>query len=163
VEWSAAVPESSRIRLDSGRLRLASRLQARPADAVLLAVDEEPVIVDRAGASKLLETSLDFASMGITRGPEIPLLVNLMFERLFGRDLLDEIAITDRGAAAVMVAPTKGVGTGAQAKQPDGPRVLHHDGTHPLMVLALLALLWEIVALGGQWARLRAPAEAGSE
>ena len=70
-------------------------------DAVLLAVGDEPLIVSRAGATKLLETSLDFGSAAIARGPEIPLLVNLMFERLLGSRLLDAIAIADRGTGSV--------------------------------------------------------------
>lgn len=159
VRWSSTVAESHRIGLTPERLQLAARVQARPADTVLLAVGDEPVIVDRAGASRLIETSLDFGSMAIRSGPEVPLLVNLMFERLFGSALLDAVAITDRGAAAVRVAPSQGVDAGAVAQAPSDSRILH-DGVRPLLVVALLALLWELGALGRQWVRLRADAEA---
>ena len=166
LQWSAAVPESRRFRLDPERLQLAARLQARPEDAVLLAVGGEPVIVSRAGASKLVETSLDFDAMSLMRGPEIPLLLNLMIERLLGSGLLDEIAITDRGPASSRVAPSGRVGMGAGAGS-GGPAPitsrLPHDGTWPLLLLAVLALLWEIVALGRQWKLLRGYAGAESE
>ena len=63
VQWSSSVPESRRI---SARHRSDCRsrrgCEPRPADAVLLAVGDEPLIVSRAGTPKLLETSLDFGS-----------------------------------------------------------------------------------------------------
>ncbi len=174
LQWSSSVAESGRSGLDAERLQLAAQLQARPADAVLLAAGDEPVIVSRAGASKRVETSLDFDSMAITPGPEIPLLVNLMFEQLFGSRLLDELAITDRGPGSSIVVPSArvaailGASTGASATSSAGPPVPSdsrslRDGVPPVLVLALLALLWEVVALGRQWARLSKYAEAESE
>lgn len=165
LQWSSSLAESRRIGLDEERLRVAARLQARPADTVLLAAGDEPLIVSRAGASKRLETSLDFGSMGATRAAEIPLLVNLMFEHLLGRRLLDEIAMTDRGPASSSVVssaqPGASAGATAGAEVPGGSRVLR-DGARPLLIVAVLLLLWEIVALGRQWFRLRDPAGAES-
>ena len=89
VQWSSTLPESNGIMLDAGRLQMAARLQARPGDAVLLAAGDDPLIIARAGASKLIETSLDFGAMTAAAGPEMPLLVNLMFEHLFGKRLLE--------------------------------------------------------------------------
>jgi hypothetical protein len=166
LQWSATLAEAQRIRLDPARLLLAARLQAQPGDAVLLAAGDEAVIIRRQGGSAGLETSLDFEAMAPARGPEIPLLVSLMFEQLLGSRLLDAIAITDRGAAAAQVAPGPqlgtGAGAGATAEQtagqtaaraaatttaPQAPR----DLAWPVLVLALLVLLWEIAALGRQW------------
>jgi hypothetical protein len=149
VQWSSSVPESRRIRLDTERMRVAARLEARPGDVVLFAVGDEPLIVSRAGASKLLETSLDFDSAENPRGPEIPLLVNLMFERLLGIGLLDEIAIVDRGAGSTRVVPSERSGSNAVARAPSGPRSVR-DWAQPFLVAALLVLLWELVALARQ-------------
>jgi hypothetical protein len=80
----AAVPESQRIRLDPEAMKVAARLGARPMDDVLLAAGDEPLIIRRAGPAKVLETSLDFGSQESAHRPEIPLLVNLMFEQLLG-------------------------------------------------------------------------------
>lgn len=158
VKWSSTVPESHRVRLDTGRIQMGARLQARPADAVLMAAGEVPVIVERAGASKLIETSLDFAAMATTSGPEIPLLVNLMFERVFGTSLLDEIAITDRGPAAARVAPQAVIELRAG---PRGTTPILDDWARPLLAAAALVLLWEIVALARQAHRMRDHAGAG--
>jgi hypothetical protein len=152
VQWSSSVPESRRIGLDTGRLQVAARLEARPGDAVLLSVGDEPLIVSRAGGSKLLETSLDFDSAETLRGPEIPLLVNLMFEHLLNSHLLDEIAIVDRGADSTKVAPSEAAIASAVARVPIASRSLR-DWAQPLLVAALLVLLWELVALARQWHR----------
>ena len=149
VQWSSAVAEPRRVRLDTEQLRLAARLAVQPADAVLLAVGDEPVIVDRAGPSKLLETSLDFASPDSVRGAQIPLLVNLLFERLLAVNLLDGTAMTDRGPGSARVAPAVRAQADAGAAVPGASRLLR-DGARPLLVVALLALLWEILALCAQ-------------
>jgi len=149
VQWSSSVPESRRIRLDPERMQVAARLEARPGDFVLLSVGDEPLIVGRAGATKLLETSLDFDSEDTLRGPEIPLLVNLIFERLLDSHLLDEIAITDRGAGSANVVLSTRAGANAVARAPSATRSLH-DWTKPILVAALLVLLWELVALARQ-------------
>ncbi len=133
-------------------MQVAARLEARPGDVVLLAAGDEPLIVSRAGASKLLETSLDFDAEEALRGPEIPLLVNFMFERLFGGNLLDEIAIADRGAGSAQVVPSERAGASAVARAPGSAHSLH-DWTQPFLVAALLVLLWELVALARQWQR----------
>jgi hypothetical protein len=165
-QWSSSVAESLRVRLEPDSLQLAARLQARAADVVLLAVGDEAVIIDRAGAVKLLETSLDFTAMASASGPEIPLLVNLMFERLLGGRLLDEIAIADRGEVSTLVAPSNAAvasaGKIAGARAPSDSSILH-DWTRPVLLVALAALLWEILALGLQWLRLREYAGAPSE
>ena len=162
VLWSSAVTDSQRVRLDSGQLLLAARLAARPADAVLLAVGDEPVIIDRAGRSKLLETSLDFGSPEMARGPQIPLLVNWLFERLLASRLLDETPITDRGPGSARVVPSLRALADAGAPVSTESRMLR-DGAWPVLIVALLALLWEIFALGLQWQRLFGRAGATAE
>jgi hypothetical protein len=161
VKWSSAVADSRRIRLDTGRIQLAAHLQPRPTDAVLLAAGNESVIIVRKGASKLMETSLDFGSMAATAGPEIPLLVNLMFEQLFDKSLLDEITITDRGPAAVRVAPQAGIELHAVTLEATAAPILS-NWARPLLTASLLVLLWEIVALARQAYRMSMYAGARS-
>jgi hypothetical protein len=191
LQWSPAVEGPHRIRLDAQTPRLAARLQVGAADAVLLAAGEEPVIVSRAGAPRRLETAIDFAALGRAGGAELPLLVNLMFEQLLGGRLLDTLAISDRGPASSRVVPVPraagSAGAGADAgaiasagttasagviasagaaemAAREGQRgsALLRDGVRPLVVAALLVLLWEMVALGHQWLRLRRDVEAQS-
>ncbi|MDO9313174.1 MAG: hypothetical protein Q7T97_01345 [Burkholderiaceae bacterium] len=165
LKWSPSVAEARRIRLDDEPLQAASALRARPADVILLAAGDEPVMVSRAGVSKLLETSLDFGSMGVARGPEVPLLVNLMFESVLGERLLDRIAIVDRGPGSVRVALSARVGATARtlpgpppvasnAEPAAGDSQRFRSLTWPLLAVALVVLLWEIVSLGRQWVRL---------
>ena len=153
LQWSSSVPGTGRITLEAEFLRVAARLKPRPVDTVLLAAGDEPLIVRRAGAPPFLETALDFGSAESARRPEIPLLVNFLFEHLFGGDLLDEIATVDRGPAAAMVAPMVRVGIKSDAGAPSDARA--SDVARPFLVAALLVLLWEIVALGRQWHGLR--------
>ncbi len=160
VQWSSSVPESRRIRLEAERLQVAARLQPGPVDDVMLAVGGEPLIVSRA-ASKVLETALDFGSAESARRPEVPLLVDLMFERLLGARLLDEIAMIERGPASARVAPLDRIGANADAGTPSDSRL--RDSAPPLLAAALMVLLWEIVALGRQWYRLREYADVASE
>ncbi|MDO9074388.1 MAG: hypothetical protein Q7U73_14095 [Rubrivivax sp.] len=162
MQWSSSVAASSRIGLEIAGLRVAARLPVRPGDVVLLAAGDEPVIVSRAEPSRRLETSLDFAAPAIARGPEIPLLVNLMFEHLFGIRLLDAIAVADRGTAASRVAPAPRARAAEGARAPSESRFLR-DWAPAFLVAALVVLLWEIVALGRQWLRLSDRAQAGSE
>ncbi len=156
--WSSSMPESRRIRLDAQGLRLGARLQAGPTDTELLAAGGEPVIISRAGASKRIETSLDFTSPESARGSQTPLLVNLMFDHLLGSRLLDAIVITDRGPAAARVVPSRPAPTDAKpapdATAPKATPVLR-DGSWPVLLAACLVLLWEIVALARHSWRLR--------
>ncbi len=156
ARWSSRVAPASRIRLDADSLPVAARLQAGPADAVLLAVGDEPVIVSRAGPAKRLETSLDFAALANPPGPQIPLLVNLMFEQLLGPGLLDGIAIAQRPPTAARVVPSR---PAADASGDGLSRESHllRDATRPLLALAALVLLWEIGALARQCWRLGRP------
>ena len=161
VQWSPGVFESRRIALEADRLQVAARLQARPGDTVLMAVGDDPVVVARAGETKLLETSLDFGAMAATRGPEAPLLLNLLLERLLDQRVLDETASIDRGPRSTFVAPLPEFGAAAAAAGASESRSLRDD-SRVVLLLALLALLWEIVALARQGWRLRAPVDARS-
>lgn len=163
LSWSSAVTDSRRVRLDTAGIRVAARLQAGPADTTLLAAGGEPVIIHRAGAARLLETSLDFGSMAITRGPEVPLLVNTMFEHLLGSRLLDAIAVTDRGPNSAKVVPSERVGAALETPASTSESRLIGAWSRPIVVAALLVLLWEVVALGRQWLRLRASTEVRFE
>ncbi len=160
VQWSSLVAEGNRLPLDTARLQVVARLQARPGDRVLLALGGEPVIVSRAGALRSIETSLDFASTGLANGPEIPLLVNLLFERVLESRLLDAVAVNDRGPAASRVVPVQSVAAQSAARTM-GPSGSAASWARPLLLLALLVLLWEIAALVRQWAHLRPGAVTG--
>ena len=155
ARWSSRVAAASRIQLDADSLPVAARLQARPADGVLLAVGDEPVIVSRAGPAKLLETSLDFAALANPPGPQIPLLVNLMFEQLLGAGLLDGIAIEQRSPTAARVVPSRPLAEASGDGLLRESRSLR-ETARPLLALAALLLLWEIGALARQcWRRER--------
>ncbi len=159
LQWSAAVPESQRFGVDPERLRVAARLRARPGDDVVLAAGDEPLLVRRAGKANVVETSVDFTAAEKSRSPEIPLLTNVMFEQLLGGELLDEVAIADRGADAARVAPSRHARALAEPARTSEARALR-TVARPLLVAALLVLLWELVALGWQWRRLRDVASA---
>ncbi len=159
--WSPAVAESRRVELDVDRLQVAAHLQARPGDSVLLAIGDEPVIVSRRGEGVRLETSLDFGTIAASRGAELPLLVNVMFENVLDRRLLDEIAVVDRGPHASRVAPLPNIATPIGVLTRKASRALDDD-VRPVLLVALLALLWEIAALVRQGIRLGAPAPARS-
>ena len=156
LQWSSAVVDARRVELDTGRLRLAAHLQARSTDGVLLAIGDEPVIVARGGASKLLETSLDPVAIAAGRGPELPLLLNFMVDTLLGPGLLDEIAVIDRGPRSSFVVPLPSASIASAAAATQGISRTTRDAVWPVLVVALLALLWEVVALVRQGLRLGA-------
>lgn len=157
--WLSSVTASQRIALDSQKLRVAARIEPRPGDTVWLAAGDDPVIVGRAGAAPGIETALD---LGATRhDPQVPLLVDWMFERVLGVPLLDAIAVVDRGPGASRVVPAAPAAFAAPAR-PAGDAEVRRDRAWPLVIAALLVLLWEIAALGRQWRRLGVIAEGGS-
>jgi len=153
IQWPSSIAESRRVKLDPERMLATARLVVRPADIIVLAVGDEPVIVQRAGPPQLVETSLDLGQAELSGGAEVPLLLNLMIERVLGGRLLDEIALTDRGPASARVAPLQRLAASRSERAPSDSRLLG-DWSRPLLVAAALALLWEIVALVRQWARL---------
>ncbi len=156
VKWSTNLSASRRVLIDAGTLQTASALQPGPADSVLMAAGDKPLIVARSGSSKLIETSLDFGSMSTAAGHEIPLLVNLMFEELFDATLLNGIALVDRGPDAARVVPLAVIKPPADPRTAPGATVLS-DRARPLVLAALLVLLWEVIALVRQALRLREP------
>lgn len=181
VQWSSAVAAAQRVRLDLPSLPVAGRLTPQGGDRVLLAVGPEPVVVSRAGAVPLLATTLDFTALAPVAGDAVPLLVNLLFEQLLNHRLLDATVAFDRGAAASRVVPAQaaellqgpraglggvvadgagdaaGPAPSATAPAAGGGRLAPADGTRAVLLLALLVLLWELLALARQGARLRAP------
>ena len=159
LRWSSTVPPSRRSEFDVDRLRLAAQLRAGPTDTVLLASGDEPVIVRRAGETRRLETSFDFAAMATARAPELPLVVNWLLEAVLDRRLLDEIVVLERGPRSALVAPLPTVAAPAASPQAAAPRSLA-DEARPVLLIAMLALLWEVFALVRQGLRLRAPTPA---
>jgi hypothetical protein len=153
ARWAASIPESRRVVLPPGRMRIAAHLERNAGDEVLLAIGDEPVVVRRRGSSGIVETSLDLASAERTRRPEVPLIVNLMLEQLLDERLLDGVVVADRGAGAAHVAPSALPGAAAQSSS--APARQAHPASSPLLLAALLVLFWELLALWRQWRRLR--------
>ena len=153
--WSSTIAEPRRGELDGSRLQIAAHLQVRPNDSVLLALGDEPVIVARGGKAKVVETSLDVASIASGRGPELPLLLDFMVGTLLAPGLLDAAAAVDRGPRASRVAPLPDLVASAAAPSALMARS-SRDVTWPVLVVALLALLWEAIALARQGLRLSA-------
>ncbi len=157
--WPSSGPEWQGMPLERERLQVAGALTPRPGDRLLLVAGDVLLIVARAGPVPVIETALDFGAMAGQPGAETPLLVDLLFEQLFGSPLLDPIAINDRGAAASFVVPiNKQVRRPAAAAASAAPAdtLPQRDRVQPLLVLAALVLLWEIVALARQALRLGA-------
>jgi hypothetical protein len=151
--WSSTVQVSRRIALDPALLRLSGKLDVKPADTVLLAAATEPLIVRRAGAPPTIEATIDFASARLAQSSELPLLVQFRFDRVLGMDLLDEIALADRGPRAVQVAPVAHAQSHTRERTPIQSQA--RDLTLPFVLAALAVLLWELAALGRQWLMLR--------
>ena len=162
VQWSSAVPESRRIRLDPERMQVAARLGARPADEVLLAAGDEPLIVRRAGSTELLETSLDFDSQESTPPAGDPTVGELDVraapwcrlarcdrDRGPRRRLGNRCAVRSRSARLTI-----------PLRRPSRARSTNRHDRFSLV--ALLMLLWEAIALGLQWYRSIEPAGAES-
>jgi hypothetical protein len=154
VTWNSDLAASHRLPLRDASLPSAARLAVGAADRVLLARGSEALIVARGGKPARVETSLDFAAMASTSASALPLLLNLMLEQLLGQPLLDAVAVAERGVAASRVAPQalpEAVAGTAASVEPGTT----DDLTRPLLMAALLVLLWEMVALLRQARRLR--------
>jgi len=160
--WSSNVGAAQRRRIEGLPLRAAGRLAPRAdGDSQLLAVGGTPLIVRRrTGGAPLIETALDPESRGGVDRPAAPLLVALLVDEALSASLLDAVAVVERDAQSVMVAPRAdpGVVTTSVGRQVTQSR----DGTRPLLVAALLVLLWELAALLLRWRRERVDAEAWS-
>lgn len=156
LQWSSSLSDVDHIALDGESLQVAGRVDPRPGDKVLLAAGDDALIVERAGAPAVIETSLDFAAADATGGSATPLLADLLLAQLLGTRPLDDVVLLDRGRRATMVAPTEEPDAVAPTS---APQEMHaHDATAPLVMGALLVLLWEIVALIRRWYRQREPA-----
>jgi hypothetical protein len=156
LTWSDALATSRRVALGQVRLLSAARLAVGPADRVLLGQGGDALIVARGGMPPRLDTSLDFAAMAPASGAELPLLLNLMLEQLLGEALLDAVAVADRGTAASRVAPRDMPSAPAEAAA-DPTAGATDELTRPMLLLAMLVLLWECAALLRQARRLREP------
>ncbi len=153
LEWSSSVPGPSRFQLDPQALRTAGRIERRPGDRVLLAAGDEPLVVSRAGTPAVLETVLDFSSTDAARRPETALVAAFLLEQLVGARLLDDIVLADRGPAASKIVPVRQLEAAAGREPPQESRL--RSLARPLLLAALLVLLWEVVAVVRQWRRLR--------
>jgi hypothetical protein len=159
VTWSSSVGARQRRNLDASPLRTRGGLAPTgDGDEVLLAAGSTPLIVQRrtAGAA-VIETALDTESDTLDP-PQTPLLVAFLVDRVLSAALLDPVAVAAREEGSVQVVPLDDV-TGVAAASPSAPRQ-SRDRTWPLLVLAVLVLLWELAALWGRWRRERLEATA---
>jgi len=156
LQWSSSLPDAGHIALAGESLQVAGRIDPRPGDKVLLAAGDDALIVARAGAPLVIETSLDFAAADAAGGSATPLLADLLLAELLGTRLLDDVVLLDRGRRATQVAAAEEPEAVAST---DAPQAMHvHDAAAPLVMGALFVLLWEIVALIRRWHRRREPA-----
>jgi hypothetical protein len=153
LRWSSTVPESRRISVEPEALQRSATLDVRPGDTVLLASGDDALIVRRAGAPTRIETALDFNSARLVHRPELPLIVQFLTDELFGADLLNRIASVDRGPAAAKVAPLTRTGSSPHRRVTGDTRT--REMARPLLMLAALVLLWELIGLGRRLYRMR--------
>jgi len=92
--------------------------------------------------------------------PVAPLLVSFLVDQALSTALLDEVAVVARDERAVRVVP-RDVAAGA-ATASGASSLQTRDRTPPLLVAAVLVLLWELASLLGRWRRERVEAEAWS-
>jgi hypothetical protein len=111
----------------------------------------------RTAGAAVIETALDTESDALDP-PQTPLLVAFLVDRVLSAALLDPVAVAAREERSVQVVPLDDV-TGVAAALPSAPRQ-SRDRTWPLLVLAVLVLLWELAALWGRWRRQRLEATA---
>ena len=161
LTWSSNVSETQRGRLESLALRTSGRL-APPGsgEVLLLAAGPMPLIVQRRSEGEpLIETALAVESADRDR-PVAPLLVSFLVDQALSTALLDEVAVVARDERAVRVVP-RDVAAGA-ATASGASSLQTRDRTPPLLVAAVLVLLWELASLLGRWRRERVEAEAWS-
>ena len=161
LTWSSSVSETQRGRLDSLALRTSGRL-APPGseDVQLLAAGPMPLIVQRRSeGAPLIETALEAESADRDRAVA-PLLVSFLVDQALSTALLDGVAVVARDERAVRVVPRDGA---AGAVTASGTSSLQtRDWATPLLVAAVLVLLWELASLLRRWRRERVEAEAWS-
>jgi len=152
--WSSTIPPSRRVALDIGAVRIASRIETMPGDITLLAIGNDAVIVRRTGTG-VIDSAFDFAAPEAAREPATALIVDVLVEQLFGADLLDTVSATDRGSGSARVVPTNLADSALGMQTPTGAAQRDNTWLPPIVLVAILTLLWEVVALGMQWQRLR--------
>ncbi|MCM2313124.1 MAG: BatA domain-containing protein, partial [Steroidobacteraceae bacterium] len=96
LQWSSSLSDVDHIALDGESLQVAGRVDPRPGDKVLLTAGDDALIVERAGAPAVIETSLDFAAADATAGSATPLLADLLLAQLLGTRPLDDVVLLDR-------------------------------------------------------------------
>jgi hypothetical protein len=141
----ARFPPQARGRLDA----------PRAVDEVLLAAGEVPLVIQRAGSPRTVETSLDLAAAGLTGTDTVPLLFAFLTDAALGASLLDRSAGLARGDTASMVAPRVTL----EAQRPSTASN-HGDGVPfvlPFVLLAAVLLAWDALSLARRWLRDHGP------
>jgi hypothetical protein len=153
--WSSSVGASAR-RLGSFTWRAADQLApAGDGDLVLLASGATPLVVRRAGgASPLIETSLDVERGEAEDLAATPLLLAFLVDEVLSASLLDDVVASERDANAVMVVP-RAMASKTAATVPTTAARETRGWSRPLLLAALIALLWELASLSGRVRRER--------
>ena len=144
--WSPAVTSAQRRLGDTLPASARGRLDAAgPADDVLLAAGEVPLVIVRAGSPRIVETSLDLGATESAGGEAAPLALAFLIDTALDTPLLDRSVGLVRGDAASMVAPRATL-----VAHPHAPGATH--GNHvsfvlPFMLLALALLAWDALSL----------------
>lgn len=143
--FAATMPAQARGRLDA----------ARPADEVLLAAGEVPLVIARAGPPRVVETSLDLGAADSAANGFAPLAMAFLVDTALETPLLDRSVALVRSDAASMVAPratltahplARGATHGSEV-----PFVL------PFVLLALALLAWDMLSLARRLLRDHVP------
>lgn len=151
--WQPGVGRLEELHLPPGWIAAGNRDIARAdGDEVLLAADDQPLIVVRAGSPVTVESALDMARGEFVRQPEYPVLVAALVDLALGRTLLDPLAVSSRDPVASRIAPSR-----LQVAQAPGSRYGAVQqalddvflALAALLLLADLALIW----LAGRAAR----------
>jgi hypothetical protein len=112
-------------------------------------------VVRRAGgASPLIETSLDVERGEAEDLAATPLLLAFLVDEVLSASLLDDVVASERDANAVMVVP-RAMASKTAATVPTTAARETRGWSRPLLLAALIALLWELASLSGRVRRER--------
>lgn len=151
--WSASA-RSLQQRL-AGQLPTRARGSlAAPADRdlVLLASGVTPLLIQRDGSPRVVESALDVEAPGFAQSPGLPLLIAALADITLDDTLLGQTVSTDRGDDASRVMPLELTPLPSVAAPAPEAAPLN---LRPLLLLALALLAWDLWALARRFLRDR--------
>lgn len=149
--WSQAAAGAPPL-VASFPLRTRGRLDApHPADAVLLAAGDVPLVIRRAGIPRTVETTLDLGAAELQGTDTVPLLFAFLADAALDASLLDRSAGLARGDNASQVEPRAVLE--AQRRSLDTTRDDEAPFVWPFVLLAVALLAWDALSLARRWLR----------